>query len=79
MSENVVVVDDWREGVQVSFEVINDRSAIKLFENGVMKDKKMISQDFKQMAQNYESTSLEEFCNEWLMPCISVKQNPKSN
>ena len=43
-------MDDWRDGVQTTFEPNENHTAIKLFENGVMKDKKMISQDIKQMA-----------------------------
>ena len=46
-TDNIFLVDDWRDGVQTTFEPNENHTAIKLFENGVMKDKKMISQDIK--------------------------------
>ena len=43
-----------------------------------MKDRKMLGHDIRSLARSYEAGSLEEFCNEWLMPCVTTKENPKT-
>ena len=70
---DLILVDDWRDDVQIGFEQVGCHIAIKLFEAGVMKDKKMLGLDMRQMASCCGAESLEQFCNEWLMPCLTTK------
>ena len=71
-----ILVPDYRAGVYVSFEVIEDnKSAIKLIQGDDVIDRKMISFSLKKISMNYDTESLEQFCAEWLMPCVSIVES----
>ena len=46
-SGDAILLDDWREDVQIGFEPMGGHTAIKLFEAGVMKDRKMLGHDIR--------------------------------
>lgn len=56
----ISVVNDWREGVQIKFEITgSETSAIKLFSNGEVIDKKNVAFNFERISRNYDVTSLD--------------------
>lgn len=68
------VINDWRAGVQIKFQVTGaNTSAIHLSQDGKIIDTKSVAFNLSKIANNYDVDSLEQFCTEWLMPCVSIK------
>ena len=77
-AQDLILLDDWRDEVQIGFEQVGSLTAIKLYQAGVMKDKKMLGLDMRSMSTCCDAESLEKFCDEWLMPCLMTKENSKT-
>lgn len=68
------MVNDWRAGVQIKFSVTGpNSSAISLVQSGVVIDTKNITFNIEKIARNYDVENVEAFCNQWLIPCVSIK------
>lgn len=71
---NVSMVSDWRAGVEIRFFVTGPNSStIQLFQDNKLIDTKSIAFNLQKIARNYDVESIDQFCKEWLMPCISIK------
>lgn len=67
-------VSDWRAGVQIDFAVTGpNTSTVKLVQNGKVIDTKNFPFNIEKISRNYDVRSLEQFCKEWLMPCLTIK------
>ena len=44
-----------------------------------MIDTKSISYNLKSIARNYSASSVDQFCREWLVPCIEIKEVEKTD
>ena len=74
-----ILCPDWRASVFISFEVIDDnQSAIKLIKDDKVIDRKMISFSLQKISKNYDTESLEHFCSEWLIPCVSIVESEQT-
>lgn len=74
IASSITTVNDWRAGVQIKFEVTSkNSSAIQLYQDGIVVDTKNIPVNLFKIAKNYDVASMDQFCNKWLMPCISIK------
>ena len=50
---------------------------IKLYRDEIVIDTKNFPFNIEKISRNYDVQSLEQFCREWLMPCISIKSLEK--
>ena len=46
---------------------------IQLCQDDNVIDTKSVAFNLLKISQNYDVSSMEQFCTEWLMPCVSVK------
>lgn len=70
----VSMVSDYRAGVEIRFFVTGPNSStIQLFQDNQLIDTKSIAFNLQKIARNYDVQSVDQFCKEWLMPCISIK------
>ena len=44
-----------------------------------MIDTKSISYNLRSIARNYSASSVDQFCREWLVPCIEIKEVEKTD
>lgn len=67
-------INDWRAGVKIKFEVTGaNSSTIQLCQDEKVIDTKNVAFNLLKISHNYDVGSLEQFCTEWLMPCVSIK------